>query len=1560
MKVTIALKNILTILLLLHGFTNLVFSENRRVQYSVKSENALMVTINFDSYSQNIFKTSQDNRAGAVSLPVIRESLLFLSESEILDIQITSIQTQDIDQRVDLIEDIPIGVEPNKNDATINIRQSAFESKKIGKIGSQFVHRVQIFHAFKKEDKAVSIINKLQLCVSGQAVSRITSDILSSKEFIHAEKHAISKKIDQAQTVSVSKDRLKIMVPKDGIYVLPLPMIQEAGFDLQGVDPHYLRITNRKKEIPIRIVGEDDGSLDYTDVIEFWGEALWDQKKSEKRLDIYATQNVYWLEVGDQPGLRMGQIEGRIADDNVHDRVYANSFPYAQHVERDQYFHRLAYARDVDDTDYWFYSNPIVGGEKRDFGFHVIHPDLYSTQLAKIRFGLQGQVRDEKIHPFEIYINNRAIGENSWTGIQSIIMESESFSTSYLREGHNVITIINRSTEGELSQLILDWFELTYPRLFEPSNNLIQFQAPNYSFGKIVAFEIEDFTDTPVEIYKNGSIRIFNPEIISFTDTLDVTTYEIQFQDRISDEKTQYVALTLDQKMVPDSVAFVEAGDLRSSDKGADYIMITASDSLGEEALTDLIDLRESQGYHVETVLLNHIYYEFSDGIPNPEGIRNFLRYAKNNWNPSPRFVLLVGDGIINNRASQASGNHIPTPLHQTVQFGASSSDHWYTLLDDDEYPDMAIGRFPVRTLEELQLLISKIINYETTPRAPWMNQYLLIGAGGHSGVFKFQSEEIIEEVFNPRYQPQRLYLYGDISDPDVGGTEDLLRHFRDGMAMVNFRGHGGGAIWSDGGLLDMDDIELIENKNKLTIITSMTCFTADFSSSKKSIGEALLCQEEGGTAAFWGSTGLGWVWNDYYMLRALYQILNSNTVTTIGEMIMHTKRNYLMTYGGDLPLSEAHQYVLLGDPALSVHLPNNKIPFDISKHTLEMNETFSVQGETPSPQANIQVEVVDTKGYSFDEKTISSSTSDWQTSITLPENFPNNKGGIRTYAWDSSTGYHASGFESFQVGSAFFSEVRTNPINPTSRDSIRFSVKIEDQNPITSVWCRVIEPFSDSLSVRTIPDSNSYMTETAIGPIAPGIDLLYSFEVMNSQGTASTSDTTRYRIPYLPDFMPLLIKLGGTDQVQVEATIMNGGEEPAEGIPVLFEDSQTIIGSDTISISSYGSTIAKATYFPISGEMVFRVTANTDSTLPEKTISNNSFSRSIQITHFNVTPDLGTLSGQSQSDEVGLKGELSCNIPPHSIDKQTVMKIERYHVESAWFSGESVQNPEYTYHISLSNFSDDYNLHNEAQVTFYLKPEDRIDMPKPYRWEEKVQNWIVCNHTSNDSLLLVRTNRLGVFTLMDSDDNQPPQVQFQVNDQSLTNGSYVPRNPSMSLVVQDESGIDIREESIQIYLNDQIIDPSQIIIPDSVDNAKHISIGFRPQVSIGDHRIYGVVKDIHGNSVQSDVTWFQVSSEFDLQFLGNHPNPFNKETVFVYVLTDVADYLSLKIYTVSGRLIRTFDDYSLTSADYHEVVWDGSDDWGEKAANGVYFFRLKARNPRGSREITGKIAIIR
>ncbi len=75
------------------------------------------------------------------------------------------------------------------------------------------------------------------------------------------------------------------------------------------------------------------------------------------------------------------------------------------------------------------------------------------------------------------------------------------------------------------------------------------------------------------------------------------------------------------------------------------------------------------------------------------------------------------------------------------------------------------------------------------------------------------------------------------------------------------------------------------------------------------------------------------------------------------------------------------------------------------------------------------------------------------------------------------------------------------------------------------------------------------------------------------------------------------------------------------------------------------------------------------------------------------------------------------------------------------------------------------------------------------------------------------------------------------------------------------------------------------------------------------------------------------------LVFYGAAPNPFNPQTTIAFSLPASA-HASLRIYDVSGRLVRTLLD-EVRPAGTNEVRWNGADDAGRGVASGTYFARL-------------------
>ncbi|MFZ5519527.1 MAG: S8 family serine peptidase [Candidatus Zhuqueibacterota bacterium] len=80
---------------------------------------------------------------------------------------------------------------------------------------------------------------------------------------------------------------------------------------------------------------------------------------------------------------------------------------------------------------------------------------------------------------------------------------------------------------------------------------------------------------------------------------------------------------------------------------------------------------------------------------------------------------------------------------------------------------------------------------------------------------------------------------------------------------------------------------------------------------------------------------------------------------------------------------------------------------------------------------------------------------------------------------------------------------------------------------------------------------------------------------------------------------------------------------------------------------------------------------------------------------------------------------------------------------------------------------------------------------------------------------------------------------------------------------------------------------------------------------------------------------------EFNL--LQNYPNPFNPETKISYGLPQAA-FVTVQIYDISGRLVRTLADEN-QGAGYHQVTWNGQDNFGRLVSSGVYFCKMKSGN---------------
>ncbi len=78
-----------------------------------------------------------------------------------------------------------------------------------------------------------------------------------------------------------------------------------------------------------------------------------------------------------------------------------------------------------------------------------------------------------------------------------------------------------------------------------------------------------------------------------------------------------------------------------------------------------------------------------------------------------------------------------------------------------------------------------------------------------------------------------------------------------------------------------------------------------------------------------------------------------------------------------------------------------------------------------------------------------------------------------------------------------------------------------------------------------------------------------------------------------------------------------------------------------------------------------------------------------------------------------------------------------------------------------------------------------------------------------------------------------------------------------------------------------------------------------------------------------------------------NYPNPFTTQTAFVFTVTgsEVPQNMKIQILTVTGKIVREITREELgpihIGRNITEFKWDGTDQYGQKLANGVYLYRF-------------------
>lgn len=127
-------------------------------------------------------------------------------------------------------------------------------------------------------------------------------------------------------------------------------------------------------------------------------------------------------------------------------------------------------------------------------------------------------------------------------------------------------------------------------------------------------------------------------------------------------------------------------------------------------------------------------------------------------------------------------------------------------------------------------------------------------------------------------------------------------------------------------------------------------------------------------------------------------------------------------------------------------------------------------------------------------------------------------------------------------------------------------------------------------------------------------------------------------------------------------------------------------------------------------------------------------------------------------------------------------------------------------------------------------------------------------------------------------------------------------------------------------------------------------TVDFRPYFTQdGEYELIITGKDkSHNNSgkMQYRVS-FQVINKPMISNMLNYPNPFTTSTAFVFTVTgsEVPQNIRIQVLTITGKVVREITKQELgplhIGRNITEFKWDGTDQYGQKLANGIYLYRV-------------------
>lgn len=776
----------------------------------------------------------------------------------------------------------------------------------------------------------------------------------------------------------------KIRTSESGVYKITF-----EDLTAMGIYPEHVRIfgygggmleqdfslpfTDDLPETPIWIEKGNDGIFNAGDYILFYaqGTTRWQYNKNKSMFthtsNIYANSGYYFITSDAGPGKK---IQGR--------SITLPSSPTINTIS--EFTDYKVHERDLINlvgAGKEFYGETFNSGANHKFIFSFPNPVLSENSMT---VNLDVAAKSASTSTFILNLNT--------TQYKSLTVAAQNSYDPYERAKRNAgifsFTPRNDLFEFNLTYSMptptsigyLNYIEVNARRQLIMSGPAMQFQNIDYlgqnTFNQYILtnensnVQIWDITDQQ-DIYR--IITRNEDGKMSFTDSgNDIRHY-------LAIDPTAASAFPK-----PDIIGTIPNQNIHAIEQ-ADMVIITHPNFL-TQAETLAQTHRQKDNMTVTVVTTEQVYNEFSSGTPDATAYRRIMKMfydrATTSGNPAnfPKYLLLFGKGSFDNRKMlpESGENLILTyqsdnSLNEVISY---VTDDYFTFLENNEglqiqshSMDIAVGRFPVTTVQQATDVVNKTIGYmNNSNKGRWKNKLCFVGDDGDYNTHMTMADSLASYMSNnyKSYHTNKIYLDAFKKDSlEIGGRypsvkDSLLIALENGLLLLNYTGHGGRDFLANEQILTNNDINTLKNQHLPLWIGATTDFVK-FDSTFVSAGESVLLNPNGGGIGVFSATRPSYASQNFNLNNGLIQHLfakENGQHIRVGDAIRKAKNNL----GHEI---NKLSFIYLGDPAIKLNYGDNYqiITSSINKNgnlgtdTLKANTTNTIEGYIADENSN-------------------------------------------------------------------------------------------------------------------------------------------------------------------------------------------------------------------------------------------------------------------------------------------------------------------------------------------------------------------------------------------------------------------------------------------------------------------------------------------------------------------------------------------------------------------------------------------------------------------------------